>query len=60
MAARALLDDNLEYQDLVEFLGRFEAERIPRRYIRDAGNPIDMYNNEQFKMRYRFSKETVS
>lgn len=39
----------------------FEAVgfRIPKRYIRDAENPMEFYSNEEFKIRYRFTKNTV-
>lgn len=33
--------------------------RVPKRYIRDAQNPLHWYSSEEFKMRYRFTKNTV-
>ncbi|XP_066587601.1 putative nuclease HARBI1 [Prorops nasuta] len=33
--------------------------RLPKRYCRDYCNPFECYNNEQFKRRYRFSKDCV-
>lgn len=32
---------------------------IPRRYLRDQMNPFEYFNEEQFKKRYRFSKDVV-
>ena len=52
--------------DLIEFLHLMENEdverepQLPRRYIRDADNPLEFYNENQFVKRYRFSKNTVS
>lgn len=36
-------------------------ERIPRRYrgIRDRRNPYEIFDEEEFKMRFRFSKATI-
>jgi len=36
-----------------------QPERVPKRYIRDALNPFEFYDELQFKRRYRFSKESV-
>lgn len=33
--------------------------RIPKRYIRDAQNPFEIYYEHEFKRRFRFSKESV-
>lgn len=34
--------------------------RLQRRYIRDMANPLEMYTDEEFKKRYRFSKLTFN
>ncbi|KAI4463265.1 hypothetical protein MML48_4g00015453 [Holotrichia oblita] len=34
--------------------------RIPKRHIRDMQNPIEYYNNFEFKRRYRFDKRIVN
>nr|CAI5854434.1 unnamed protein product [Callosobruchus analis]CAI5858474.1 unnamed protein product [Callosobruchus analis]CAI5863380.1 unnamed protein product [Callosobruchus analis] len=31
--------------------------RVPRRYIRDMENPLELYNGREFKKRFRFSKD---
>nr|XP_012224567.1 PREDICTED: putative nuclease HARBI1 [Linepithema humile] len=33
--------------------------RIPKRYIRDANNPFEFYEESEFKRRFRFSKESI-
>ena len=33
--------------------------RVPNRYIRDMQNPMEMYNDQEFRKRYRFNKLTV-
>ena len=33
--------------------------RFPKRYVRNGRNPLDFYNNVEFKKRYRSSKELV-
>lgn len=32
---------------------------IRKRYIRDAQNPFEFYNEKEFKRRFRFSKDSV-
>jgi hypothetical protein len=32
---------------------------VPRRYIRDADNPLVYYNDNEFRRRYGFYKESV-
>jgi hypothetical protein len=32
---------------------------VPRRYIRDADNPLVYYNDNEFRRPYRFYKESV-
>ena len=38
-----------------------EADNTPaiRRYIRDRQNPFEQYDDDEFKMRFRFNKESV-
>jgi len=33
--------------------------RLPKKYIRDGENPIEFYEDEPFKKRYRFNKRCV-
>jgi len=33
--------------------------RVPKRYIRDNQNPFEVYNEREFKRRFRFSKNSV-
>ena len=33
--------------------------RVPKRYIRDGQDPFEYYYEEQFQMRFRFSKLVV-
>lgn len=33
--------------------------RAPKRYVRDALNPFEYYDDNEFKRRFRFSKESV-
>ncbi|KAH7977550.1 hypothetical protein HPB49_002310 [Dermacentor silvarum] len=60
MAAR--INDAFEYRsracDIV-FGAVYVLPRVPRRLLRDSENPMELYNNQQFLLRYRFSKETV-
>lgn len=43
----------------VAFNAVYALPRVPRRSLRDRENPMELYSNEQFVARYRFSKETV-
>ena len=47
------LSDNEDEYDLVWTV------RLPKRYIRDGQNPFEFYNEEEFKKRYRFNKDSV-
>lgn len=57
---------NLEIQD-IDFIREEEEReeeyniqiRVPKRYIRDAENPFDLYNEWEFKRRFRFTKDSV-
>jgi hypothetical protein len=33
--------------------------RLPKRYLRDLADPLIFYENEEFRMRFRFRKATV-
>lgn len=43
-----------------DFNGLEDIIRVPKRYVRDAENPLEWYSNEEFIMRYRFTKNTVT
>lgn len=43
----------------IEDIEDFEVIRIPKRYIRDANNPFELYYESEFKRRFRFSKESI-
>lgn len=51
------IDDFLEFIDYVEDVQ--DIVRVPKRYIRDAENPVEFYNEKEFRYRYRFSKAIV-
>ncbi|VEN39714.1 unnamed protein product [Callosobruchus maculatus] len=36
-----------------------ENEQVPRRYIRDMENPLEIYNEREFRKRFRFSKDVL-
>lgn len=44
---------HVEYIDLINNL------RIERRILRDRLNPLEYYNDEEFRVRFRFSKDTL-
>lgn len=60
---------DLQYLDDIPELLNIEGEereeinilrvRFPKRYIRDGHNPFDFYNENEFKRRFRFSKEAI-
>ncbi|KAI4463155.1 hypothetical protein MML48_4g00006908 [Holotrichia oblita] len=50
------MDDFYEFMDYVEDEGYI---RMPRYIIRDMGNPLEKYNNNELLKRYRFSRETI-
>lgn len=55
----------MDYEDFLGFIDVLEdieeeLIRIPKRYIRNATNPFEFYSNNQFKQRYRFSKEIIT
>ncbi|KAH7932717.1 hypothetical protein HPB49_001692 [Dermacentor silvarum] len=60
MAVR--INDAFEYRsracDIV-FGAVYALPRVPRRLLRDRENPMELYNNQQFLLRDRCSKETA-
>ena len=47
-------------EDFYEFVDNvLWRERMPKRYVRDAYNPLEWWNKIEFKKRYRFDKNTV-
>lgn len=47
-------------EDFYEFVNDvLWRERMPKRYVRDAHNPLEWWNEIEFRKRYRFSKNTV-
>lgn len=53
----AIFVDNLNEEE--DELGEEHILRVPKRYIRDAQNPFEYYNDVEFKRRYRFSKTSI-
>ena len=45
--------------NMLTFIFRTLTVRVPKRYIRDMQNPMEMYNDQEFRKRYRFNKLTV-
>lgn len=52
------VDDNFNNINDIE-LDDEDVGRAPKRYIRDAQNPLEFYDNGEFKRRYRFNKDSV-
>lgn len=57
-----MADDN--FDDYFDYLEVEEEEvdrrgRLPKRYIRDAENPLEFYADTEFRRRYRFDKKIV-
>lgn len=55
---------NLEIQEINFFNEKKEENeeiqiRRPKRYIRDTENPFEFYNEQEFKKRFRFSKNSI-
>jgi len=54
---------NFEIRDI--FLNEEEEEneeiqiRVPKCYIRDKENPFEFFNEQEFKKRFRFSKDSI-
>nr|CAD7435405.1 unnamed protein product [Timema monikensis] len=55
--------DNLDdIDDVIEGLVDLEEDvtnLIPKRYLRDIDNPLEFYSEDEFRMRFRFSKDNV-
>ncbi|KAL1488809.1 hypothetical protein ABEB36_014605 [Hypothenemus hampei] len=51
----------MENEEFIDFLDFQECRllRISKRYIRDLSDPFQIYNELEFKSRFRFSKRTV-
>lgn len=48
------------FEDLDDAENAYHVVRVPKRYIRNEdNNPMHFYTDQEFKKRYRFSKETV-
>ena len=58
-----MLDSNDEFDDYIGtiFDSGVIATRtlVQKRYIRDVYDPLTFYNDEEFRIRFRFRKETV-
>jgi hypothetical protein len=46
-------------EDSEEDDAEVRVHHIPKRYTRDALNPLEFYRDVEFKRRYRFSKDAV-
>ncbi|KAJ4446849.1 hypothetical protein ANN_13548 [Periplaneta americana] len=54
------IDDDYDCDEFIESYNENENEfRQNKTYIRDMEDPLEMYNDQQFKRRYRFDKNTV-
>ena len=54
------LYNELEEEETVVFDGvEHVGLRVTKRYLRDWENPMEFYNEEEFRMRFRFHKQTV-
>ena len=52
--------DIFEIMDVIDIHNNYdEHHAIHRRVMRDRNNPFDIYSDVEFKLRYRFNKETV-
>ncbi|KAF5304254.1 hypothetical protein FQA39_LY09781 [Lamprigera yunnana] len=52
-------DDVGEFLDYMDFVVEEIQERAVKRYIRDAENPLEFFNDKEFRRRYKFRKKTV-
>lgn len=48
-----------DFEDFIDYLYENPYDYPARRYLRDAENPLECYDGEQFQKRFRFRKETV-
>lgn len=53
------MSDLSDFEDFMDYLYDNSYDYPARRYLRDAENPLEFYNHEQFQKRFRFTKETV-
>lgn len=51
--------EEIDMQEIEDEIQDIVALRAPKRYIRDGQNPFEFYNNQEFKRRFRFSKEAI-
>lgn len=51
--------EDMDMQEIGDEMQDILALRAPKRYIRDGENPFEFYNNQEFKRRFRFSKEAI-
>ncbi|KAK4887486.1 hypothetical protein RN001_003757 [Aquatica leii] len=61
MDEAAVRDDFFDYPDYVEEIGheKMRIERLPKRYIRDSETPLEFFEANEFRRRYRFTKEAT-
>lgn len=48
-----------EFDEFIEYVLGEPYNFLARRYIRDAENPFEFYNDTEFQGRFRFSKASV-
>ncbi|KAJ8968810.1 hypothetical protein NQ314_002072 [Rhamnusium bicolor] len=60
------MDIFIEFDDFFDFLNvvdeqleNEQVDRLPKRYLLDLPSPFEFYSDTEFKLRYRFSKNTV-
>ncbi|KAJ8970975.1 hypothetical protein NQ314_000949 [Rhamnusium bicolor] len=54
-------DDFFDYLDHLEVIeAHRQRDRLFKRYIRDGENPLEFYEDVEFRKRYRFSKHVVT
>ncbi|KAJ8931226.1 hypothetical protein NQ314_015898 [Rhamnusium bicolor] len=54
-------DDFFDYLDHLEVIeAHRRRDRLFKRYIRDGENPLEFYEDVEFRKRYRFSKHVVT
>lgn len=55
--------ENLEIVEIQDISSSSEEDEIqiraPKKYIRDGQNPFEFFNEQEFKRRFRFSKNSV-
>nr|CAD7264842.1 unnamed protein product [Timema shepardi] len=53
------VDNVLDIIDRIDEIEDEQRARLPKRYIRNAPDPFNIYRDHEFKLRYRFSKGTL-